>query len=65
MKKVFIFLIMLIGSYSLLMAQTTPISSKQMAVYTVQETTDTLSPYYKGLGVRRVIVADANGDGDQ
>ncbi|MCB0744339.1 MAG: hypothetical protein KDC67_10575, partial [Ignavibacteriae bacterium] len=65
MKKVFIFLIMLIGSYSLLMAQTTPISSKQMAVYTVQETTDTLSPYYKGLGVRRVIVADANGDGEQ
>ncbi len=26
---------------------------------------DSLLPYYRDLGVRRVIVADANGDGEQ
>lgn len=68
MKKVVLLLFLFAISASLLTAQTTPIEAEKMAVFTVPATgdvADTLLPYYKDLGVRRVIVADANGDGEQ
>ena len=68
MKKTLLIFGLLLGSFVLSSAQsTTPIDAKNMAVFTVpaSNTQDTLAPYYKGLGVRRVIVADANGDGEQ
>jgi len=65
----------LVLSFSLLSAisaqTTTPIKVDQFATFTVPNDTtldpdaQLLQPYYKGLGVRRVIVADANGDGQQ
>lgn len=50
---------------------TTPIRADRFATFNVPNDTtlDSLGqvqqPYFKGLGVRRVIVADANGDGQQ
>ena len=68
MKKVVLLLFMFAISASFLNAQTTPIDAEKMAVFTVQspgDVADSLLPYYGDLGVRRVIVADANGDGEQ
>ena len=68
MKKVVLLLFMFAVSASFLNAQTTPIDVEKLAVFTVPSeggVADTLLPYYEDLGVRRVIVADANGDGEQ
>lgn len=69
MKKVVLLLFMFAISASFISAQsTTPIEAKNKAVFTVPsqgDVADSLLPYYKDLGVRRVIVADANGDGEQ
>ncbi|MFZ1289207.1 MAG: FlgD immunoglobulin-like domain containing protein [Melioribacteraceae bacterium] len=71
MRKYFLILAIFISHFATHQAQTTPISAKQMAIYTVEASEDTLSPYYaypginSQLGVRRILVADADGDGDQ
>lgn len=71
MKKYFISILLIFLTFSSIHSQTTPIAAKQTAIYTVAASEDTLSPYYpypginSQLGVRRVIVADANGDGTQ
>ncbi|MCB0731478.1 MAG: T9SS type A sorting domain-containing protein [Ignavibacteriae bacterium] len=68
MRKILLILFLITGS-SFLFAQTTmPIDASPMAVFTVPSegnVADTLLPYYADLGVRRVIVADADGDGSQ
>jgi len=66
MKNILLpFFILLFGAVFLSAQTTTPIEAERMAAFTVVETDDSLSPYFGGLGVRRVIVADANGDGSQ
>ncbi len=69
MKKILTILAVLFGFVSIINAQsTTPISADRMAFFTVPDSgnvPDTLLPYYQDLGVRRVIVADADGDGTQ
>ncbi len=74
MKKFYlpIFLLLMVGALSLLNAQTTkPITAKKYATFTVPSdpTLDSIGqahlPYAGDLGVRRVIVADADGDGTQ
>lgn len=69
MKKIFLLIILIFVSLSFVNAQTTtPINADRMAVFTVPsegDVADTLLPYYADLGVRRVIVADADGNGDQ
>jgi len=68
MKKIIITFLLLIGSFGFLLGQsTTPISAEKMAAFTVPDdnTSDTLSPYYKYLGIRKITAADADGDGDK
>ncbi len=68
MKKILLIQLLCFASASFILAQsTTPINAEKMAVFTVpaSNTSDTLAPYYEDLGVRRVLVADADGDGDQ
>ncbi|MBK7107354.1 MAG: T9SS type A sorting domain-containing protein [Ignavibacteriae bacterium] len=68
MKKFFLLNIILLTATITYQAQTTPIATKNMAVFTVPGTgdpADSLFPYAADLGVRRVIVADINGDDDQ
>lgn len=68
MKKLTILILLLIAGLSYTFAQTEPISAEKMAVFTVPdsgEVADTLLPYYGDLGVRRVIVADPDNDGQQ
>ena len=61
--------LLLLGSVSFLMAQTEPISAEQYSSFTVDNTSDSLAPFISDatdkLGIRRVLVTDADGDGDQ
>ncbi|PID59339.1 MAG: hypothetical protein CR986_06230 [Ignavibacteriae bacterium] len=65
MKKL---LLIFFLSAAFLSAQTTDsITAAKIATFTVPNSNiaDSTAPYYKYLGVRRVIVADANSDGEQ
>ncbi len=64
MKKI-IPIMLLLGAISFLSAQT--IGADKYAAFTVpsDNTTDTLSAYFKDLGIRKINVADADGDGDK
>src|SRR5690606_17300074 len=66
MKKYFILFSMVLFIASGLHAQS-PIEANTIAVYNAYSgaAPDTSVPYYDDLGVRRVIVADADGDGNQ
>ena len=66
MKKIFVLCLLVLLMASALKAQS-PIEAVNMATYNAYSgaSPDTSVPYYKDLGVRRVIVADADGDGDQ
>ncbi len=66
MKKIFLLFAMLIFVVTSLHAQD-PITVVNMATFNAYSGSapDSSVPYYKDLGVRRVIVADADGDGDQ
>lgn len=66
MKKIFLLFCMVFLYSTALQAQTS-IEATSVATYNAYsgEIADTAAPYYKGLGVRRVIVADADGDGSQ
>jgi hypothetical protein len=67
MKKIYaIFFMVLFILPSLINAQTA-ITADNIATFNAYqgESPDPTIPYYRGLGVRRVIVADANGDGEQ
>jgi hypothetical protein len=68
MKKTLLLILLLILGVSYSYSQTSPITAERLAYFTVPDSgdiPDTLLPYYGDLGVRRVIVADADGDGDQ
>lgn len=67
MKKLTILTLLLIAGLSYTFAQT-EISAEKMAVFTVPDSgavADSLLPYSGDLGVRRVIVADPDNDGQQ
>ena len=66
MKKMFLLFAMLIFVVTSLHAQD-PITAVNMATFNAYSgaAPDSSIPYYKDLGVRRVIVADADGDGTQ
>lgn len=68
MKKMYLLFFFITFSASLITAQTSEISAERMAVFTVPDSgavADSLLPYNGDLGVRRVIVADPDGDGVQ
>ncbi len=65
MKKSLIFLFLIFVGATYLTAQTTEITAEKLASFIVPGTTDTTAPYYGYLGVRRVIVADPDNDGQQ
>ena len=68
MKKIILLIFLGAIFTSLVNAQTSEISAEKMAVFTVPDSgavVDSLLPYYKDLGVRRVIVADPDNDGEQ
>ena len=68
MKKMILLVLLLTISVSFVNAQTSEVTAERMAVFTVPDTgavVDSLLPYYKDLGVRRVIVADPDQDGLQ
>ena len=66
MKKTFLLFALVFLFVTTLQAQSS-INAVNMATYNAYSvaTADTTIPYYKDLGVRRVIVADADGDGTQ
>ncbi|RJQ62322.1 MAG: T9SS C-terminal target domain-containing protein [Stygiobacter sp.] len=66
MKKTLLFFSLMLLLVTSLQAQTS-INATNMATYNAYlgAAADTTMPYYKDLGVRRVIVADANNDGSQ
>ncbi len=66
MKKIFLLISIVFFLGKTLQAQSS-IEATTIATYNAYagETADTTVPYYKDLGVRRVIVADADGDGSQ
>ena len=66
MKKLFLLLIAFVLVVSTLQAQD-PIEVNQMATFNAYSGSapDSSIPYFGDLGVRRVIVADADGDGNQ
>lgn len=66
MKKTFLLFSLVLLFAAVLHAQSS-IDVVNMATFNAYSsaTADTSVPYYKDLGVRRVIVADANGDGSQ
>jgi len=65
MKRIFLLFTFVFLSVTL--HSQSPIEVVNMATYNAYSgtTSDLTIPYYKDLGVRRVIVADADGDGDQ
>jgi len=72
MKKIFVLTLLILLSSGLIIGQsTTPINADKYAFFTVpsDSTLDSLGqsklPYAGDLGVRRVLVADPDGDGDQ
>ena len=66
MRKLFTFLAVFLLFFSISKAQN-PINASTVDTYNAYSGTasDTAAPYYRDLGVRRVIVADADGDGTQ
>jgi hypothetical protein len=67
MKKIITLFFVVLVFLPALQAQTTPIEATSIATFNAYQGTapDSTTPYYQDLGVRRVIVADANADGKQ